>query len=204
MGGIKITPMPNPMTTAADMLYASTGGAPTRLANGTAGQVLQSNGTTVAPSWAAAGQPTLSIQTATSATKTPSASNNYHALTTNSVSLTAGTWELSGSARFSFVTSSPLYTDVGVGFWGANGADSSSSPTTTLAGIANLTVNSADLTGSSTYINTAGSFAVMTVPLQNYIVTVTATVTVYIVTYSVQTTTANARVTAYINARKLY
>ena len=45
----------NPMTTGGDIIYGGTSGVPTRLANGTAGQVLQSNGTTLAPSWAAAG-----------------------------------------------------------------------------------------------------------------------------------------------------
>jgi hypothetical protein len=44
----------NPMTTGGDIIYGGTSGVPTRLANGTAGQVLQSNGTTLAPSWAAA------------------------------------------------------------------------------------------------------------------------------------------------------
>jgi hypothetical protein len=45
----------NPMTTGGDIIYGGSSGVPTRLANGTAGQVLQSNGTTLAPSWAAAG-----------------------------------------------------------------------------------------------------------------------------------------------------
>jgi hypothetical protein len=46
--GTKVT---NPMTTGGDIIYGGASGAPTRLANGTAGQVLQSNGTTLAPSW---------------------------------------------------------------------------------------------------------------------------------------------------------
>lgn len=41
----------NPMTTGGDIIYGGSSGTPTRLANGTAGQVLQSNGTTLAPSW---------------------------------------------------------------------------------------------------------------------------------------------------------
>ena len=43
--------MTNPMTTGGDVIYGGASGVPTRLANGTAGQVLQSNGTTTAPSW---------------------------------------------------------------------------------------------------------------------------------------------------------
>ncbi|MDQ3158511.1 MAG: hypothetical protein M3P98_00005, partial [bacterium] len=42
----------NPMTTGGDLVYGGASGVETRLANGTAGQVLQSNGTTLAPTWA--------------------------------------------------------------------------------------------------------------------------------------------------------
>lgn len=41
----------SPMTTGGDLIYGGVAGAGTRLANGTAGQILQSNGTTVAPTW---------------------------------------------------------------------------------------------------------------------------------------------------------
>lgn len=41
----------SPMTTGGDLIYGGASGAATRLANGTAGQVLQSNGTTLAPTW---------------------------------------------------------------------------------------------------------------------------------------------------------
>lgn len=46
--------MTNPMTTGGDVIYGGASGVPTRLANGSAGQILQSNGTTLAPSWVAA------------------------------------------------------------------------------------------------------------------------------------------------------
>ena len=48
----------SPMTTGGDLIYGGASGAATRLANGTAGQILQSNGTTLAPTWVA--QPTTS------------------------------------------------------------------------------------------------------------------------------------------------
>lgn len=41
----------SPMTTGGDIIYGGAAGTGTRLPNGTAGQVLQSNGTTTAPSW---------------------------------------------------------------------------------------------------------------------------------------------------------
>lgn len=40
-----------PMTTGGDIIYGGASGVPTRLANGSAGQVLTSSGTTVAPTW---------------------------------------------------------------------------------------------------------------------------------------------------------
>lgn len=43
--------MSNPMTTGGDLIYGGSSGTPTRLANGAAGQLLQSNGGTSAPSW---------------------------------------------------------------------------------------------------------------------------------------------------------
>ena len=43
--------MPNPMTTGGDLIYGGAAGIATRLANGTAGQYLKSNGGTAAPSW---------------------------------------------------------------------------------------------------------------------------------------------------------
>jgi hypothetical protein len=41
----------NPMTTGGDIIYGGASGAATRLAAGTAGQVLQTNGTASAPTW---------------------------------------------------------------------------------------------------------------------------------------------------------
>ena len=62
--------MTNPMTTGGDVIYGGASGSPTRLANGSAGQVLQSNGTTLAPTWVAAGAGDMvlaSVQTVTGA-----------------------------------------------------------------------------------------------------------------------------------------
>jgi len=41
----------SPMTTGGDIIYGGASGTGTRLANGSAGQMLQSNGTTSAPTW---------------------------------------------------------------------------------------------------------------------------------------------------------
>lgn len=47
----------SPMTTGGDIIYGGASGTGTRLANGSAGQVLTSNGTTAAPSWTNATAP---------------------------------------------------------------------------------------------------------------------------------------------------
>ena len=41
----------NPMTTEGDIIYGGASGAPTRLAAGTTGKVLQTNGASAAPTW---------------------------------------------------------------------------------------------------------------------------------------------------------
>lgn len=145
----------------------------------------------------------LTILTATSSVKTPSGTGHYHSLTTNSIALTPGTWELSGIADFSNagVTN---YTDIGAGYYGANGADTGSQPATILSGVANLTINSA-YGGSgfiASYFVIANNNSRLTVPIA--VVTVTASATVYLVTYSAQGTSANARITTYFTARKIY
>jgi len=63
--------MSNPMTTGGDLIYGGASGTPTRLANGNAGEVLTSQGTTLAPIWstpAGTGDMVLaSVQTVTGA-----------------------------------------------------------------------------------------------------------------------------------------
>lgn len=49
----------SPMTTGGDIIYGGASGAGTRLANGSAGQVLTSQGTTLAPIWSTNGSGTV-------------------------------------------------------------------------------------------------------------------------------------------------
>ena len=55
----------SPMTKGGDIIYGGASGAATRLANGTAGQFLKSNGTTTAPSWANGNSGTVTSVAAT-------------------------------------------------------------------------------------------------------------------------------------------
>lgn len=140
------------------------------------------------------------ILTATSAEKTPSGSDQYHALSSNSVALTAGTWEINTSAVFTNNGSSPGYSYQSISIFGSNGADSAAAPTL-ISATSNLTLNSAINTNPMFRVPCSVDLAVQNGP--TIIVTTTATVTVYVVTYSGQTSSANARITAYITARKL-
>lgn len=61
----------SPMTTGGDLIYGGASGTGTRLANGTAGYFLKSNGTTLAPSWAALPSATVpTVQTFTTGSGT--------------------------------------------------------------------------------------------------------------------------------------
>lgn len=51
----------SPMTTGGDLIYGGASGTGTRLANGTAGQVLTSAGTTAAPTWTTLSAPNSNI-----------------------------------------------------------------------------------------------------------------------------------------------
>jgi hypothetical protein len=50
-GVISSTALANPMTTEGDIIYGGASGVPTRLAAGTSGDVLQTNGSSSAPTW---------------------------------------------------------------------------------------------------------------------------------------------------------
>ena len=51
--GIAVSSMSNPMTTGGDIIYGGASGTPTRLANGSSGNILTSAGGTSAPAWTA-------------------------------------------------------------------------------------------------------------------------------------------------------
>lgn len=150
----------------------------------------------------------LSLLTASSGTKTPAATSQYHALTGNSVPLAANsTYELFGSAFYTQVGGTAAYSACLAGFFGANGADSVSSPTA-LNATSGLTVNSVYQNDGNllTSVNfNVGSLVGGILTLPTVIVTTGASpVTVYVVTYANMTTASFARVSASINARKIY
>lgn len=58
----------SPMTTGGDIIYGGASGTGTRLANGSSGQVLTSNGTTLAPSWQTPATSTIAVRYTTCST----------------------------------------------------------------------------------------------------------------------------------------
>lgn len=137
----------------------------------------------------------------TSSVKTPSGTGHYHQLTGNSYSIGPGTWDFWGSVFFNSSGGSAGYTNQGVGFFGANGGDSSSTP----AGIGTLpgcSINSA-------YGGGIDLIPYMDLTANNFInaarvrVTCTQSATIYMVTYSNQSTSANARVTVFGNVERI-
>lgn len=146
----------------------------------------------------------LTLLTATSAAKTPTASGNYALMTTNSVALTIGVWEITQAVQVGNNAANPVYSSFGFGLYAANGADSATEP-------ALLSTLSASLTVNSAYMSTAGppNFYVMTgnyfaVTGPTLIITVVSSTTIYLVPQAAMTTAANSRLTTYLTARKLY
>lgn len=87
----------SPMTTGGDLIYGGASGTGTRLANGSAGQVLQSNGTTTAPSWVT---PTTGANTALSNLTTTAINQNLLPGSSDAITLGSDTlrWlEITGS-----------------------------------------------------------------------------------------------------------
>lgn len=72
----------SPMTTGGDIIYGGASGTGTRLANGSSGQFLKSNGTTTAPSWA----------TPTPAFNYTAQTANYSAVAGDVVNCTSGSF----------------------------------------------------------------------------------------------------------------
>ena len=133
----------------------------------------------------------------TSSVKTPTASDRYHQLTGNSLTLTPGTWRLTGSVQFSTSGGAATYSNLQCGWFGANGADTNVAPAA-LSTVATVISSDLTLTFYSTGFGDASSW-----PVKQALVRVTAPTTVYLVSYALMTTAANARVTVYANAERL-
>lgn len=110
----------NPMTTGGDLIYGGASGVETRLANGTAGQFLKSNGTTLAPTW---GSPVTSVSALTLGTTGTDLSSTVAngtttpvitlqvptASATNRGALSSADWTMFNNKLGSFTETDPIF-----------------------------------------------------------------------------------------------
>lgn len=139
--------------------------------------------------------------TASSAVKTPGATNNWHALSANSIALPPGTYRLTCSASFGNSGSVASYTETAVGWFSANGADTITTPAA-LSSATGLTVLAGNITTdlqNSSLPSTASG--VMVQP--TIVKTTAASTSVFCNTFSAETTAANARVSIVASAEKV-
>jgi hypothetical protein len=129
--------------------------------------------------------------------KTPAGNDHWHAQTSNSFTLQPGVWRIDISAFFNNGGTTPAYTFVGANLFAANGTDSGSLPAA-LSTVSNLTIRSSTFAGNNTAVSLASAAtAIHFITGGYYIVECTAVSgTIHLVTYSTQTTAANARVSA--------
>lgn len=83
-------PSTNPMTTGGDLIYGGAAGAPTRLANGTSGQHLQSAGTTSPPTWVTLPGNSTALKAPTIQSFTSTGSTTGYLFTVSSANATVG------------------------------------------------------------------------------------------------------------------
>ncbi len=128
---------------------------------------------------------------ATSAVKTPVATNHWHALTGNSIPLTPGTWELNGWAQFGQVGAA-TFAFIEAGYFIGNGADSGVVP-------AALTFDSpgADLRANDENMGD------MRLAIGGERITISINTIIFVVTFAAMTTPANARVSAALWAERI-
>ncbi len=156
----------SPMTTGGDLIYGGASGAATRLANGTAGYFLQSNGTTLAPTWVAApGSGTVTSVTFTGdgtvLSNTPSSAVTTIGTVTGSLlsqTKNTGLWGPSSGSNAAPTFRAPVYADVLPSFKYPTVQRFTSTGSTT--GYL-FTVSSANATAGATYTNNGNTYTVL-------------------------------------------
>lgn len=176
----------SPMTTSGDIIYGGTSGTGTRLAKGTDGQVL-----TLAsgiPSWAAGGSGSNTVVFSSYALANwPITVNQYGDLA--SISLTAGTWEIT-IYNYVYNNGTTNLTTVQTGVSAFSGNNSTS-----------LDQANANFYDQTPWGNTNQNVYMLNVP--GVIVTPGSTTTYYLKGYAAGTNTTNLRAGGRISAVKL-
>lgn len=152
-------------------------------------------GTTSSPSWVQLSAPfSPDFQSENSSAKTPPSSGIWLQMTDNSITLSGGKWRVSGTCGFDLSGGGPGYTDTRCGWKDANGADTSTEPSsaTVQAGRVDSWV---DLDG--------GGVQRLTMVMPTIRVDASTPVTIYLVPYAAAVTPSYARVTTSIYAEKV-
>lgn len=141
---------------------------------------------------------------ATSSEMTPTASGNFNQMTGNSLVIpAAGRWRLYGMARFGFNAASPAYTEVGVGWAAANGANSGTLPTVLTSGT-NITVEGSFKNDTGFQIlHKTSSTDTQFITFANTIIRTSGSATVFGNTYQLCSTPANSRIITHLNAERI-
>lgn len=141
------------------------------------------------------------LVTATSAQATPGSSGIYVTMTSNSLTLPPGTWRLFGSGVWTSSGGTPNYTNIQLGWYGANGGNSGSVPAL-ISSLTGVSVLSAGDSQHVTYnVIAISSDAALTA--QEVIIRNTQATTIYLVPFTTQSTSSVARITVYANAERI-
>lgn len=133
-----------------------------------------------------------------SAVKTPTASGNSQLLSNNYIDLAPGQWDLTGLGVFDNNATSVGYSDCIVGYYAANGADTTASPAA-LSTLPGITIYGSPIARNGS----VGGTNILQMPAPSITVKVTQTTRVYIgMACSFSAAASGARLTAYMTAVK--
>lgn len=141
-------PLANPMTTGGDIIYGASGGAATRLANGTSGQVLQSAGGTSAPAWQTLSGNTTALKAPTIQRFTTTGTRAAVMFTTSSANATAGATYTNNSQTFTVLQTISAGTTL---FCSGAGAPTASGTLTKATGTGDATITFSAKTDMAQY-----------------------------------------------------
>lgn len=137
-------------------------------------------------------------RTATSSTLTPTGSGQFHQMTGNSLELPPGKWEVSGVVGFRG-SGTPSYTYMQADWYEANGANNGTTPTAIGTNFTSLGLASTEYElGFDSASVDSHRVSMPTITVRN-----TTTASIYLVPYTTQTDTADARITAYLHAKRV-
>ena len=142
------------------------------------------------------------VKSAASSVKTPTATATFSQMTGNSLTLTPGTWSIQANCRFANSGTTPTYNYLEIGLYGANGADNGTTPAY-IGSLSGVTIVNETISSAGRHYLYVPSAPDGSMTSQEMIVLNTASITVYAVPYQTSSTPANARMTTFLNVRRI-